>query len=516
MATGAGAPSRGRFPPSLLVAVVWLTSLSLAPVATLRLPAPAERAVAGVTAAALEQHVEALASDEMEGRGVGHRGNGRAERYVADALREAGVAPAAGGTYLQPVQIYEPTLAAGSRFTATQADGAVVVDVAIGRDFHPLPPSLPEAVNARLVFAGHGISAPSRGHDDYARLDARGALAVVLDEAPARLVGQRTVGEPERADLMSVERKLRDASAHGVAGLLIVRAYLGEREAVWPASTSIRTASYRLAADPARLPVAAISADAARPLRAALDAGVRLQGSLTPGVRSNPITVHNVVGMVDGREPSRNEMVVVGAHLDHDGVDAEGRIYNGADDNASGTAAVLAAAAAFARAAADGGRPARTTVFALWNGEEKGSLGAEAFVAAPQPARRIVANINLDMVGRSAGGEGRVVHLLGYTYSADLARTVLEANGGIDLDIRRDYDTDGQNLLQRSDNWAFLKRGIAAVFLTTGLHPDYHTPDDDADRIDYAKLARIAKLATRAAWAAADGPAPRFSAPRGR
>jgi Zn-dependent M28 family amino/carboxypeptidase len=209
-------------------------------------------------------------------------------------------------------------------------------------------------------------------------------------------------------------------------------------------------------------------------------------------------------------------------------VDSEGRIYNGADDNASGTAAVLAIAGAFARAAATGERPRRAVLFALWNAEEKGSLGADAFLDAPQPPRRIVGSINLDMIGRAEnvpdpqdprflgfaktapGATANVVHLLGYTYSADLAGVVMTANREIGLTIQQDYDRGAQDLLRRSDNWPFLRRGIPAVFLTTGLHPDYHTPDDDVERLDFGKLERIARLAARAAWLVADGPPPRM------
>lgn len=493
---------------SLLVLLLWLACISLAPAGTIRLPETAERALAAVTADALRVHVEALASDAMEGRGVGHPGNGRAERYIADALRAAGVAPAAGDSYFQAVRIFQPRLAPGGRFLAKSRDGRVLADLQAGRDFYALPPSLPDTVSGRLLFAGHGISAPALEHDDYATLDARGAIAVVLEDAPARLLGR--LDEPQRADMNSVERKIRDAAAHGASALIIVRGYLEELTSVWPAPTSVRSASYRLAADGARLPVAAVSEQAARPLRAALDAGVRVEATLTPGVASEPITVNNVIGIVGGRESGRGEMVVVGAHLDHDGIDAEGRIYNGADDNASGTAAVLTAAAAFARAAGAGERPARAVVFALWNGEEKGSLGAEAFAAAPQPPGRVVANINLDMVGRPAPEGAQVVHMLGYTYSADLARIAAAAGEGLGLDLREDYDDDVQNLVQRSDNWSFLKRGIPAIFFTTGLHSDYHTPDDDAHKIDYVKLERITKLASRTAWIAADGAAPRF------
>jgi Zn-dependent M28 family amino/carboxypeptidase len=187
-------------------------------------------------------------------------------------------------------------------------------------------------------------------------------------------------------------------------------------------------------------------------------------------------------------------------------------------------------AAAFTRAAAQGARPARAVVFALWNGEEKGSLGAEYYVSHPQPARRVVANINLDMVGRDedipdpddpryrgfaktrAADNTNVVHLLGYTYAPDLAHEAEIANETIHLTVKQDYDRDSQSLVRRSDDWPFLQHGIPAVFLTTGLHPDYHTPSDDTARIDFAKLERITELASRLVWLAATGDAPRFHA----
>jgi len=263
-------------------------------------------------------------------------------------------------------------------------------------------------------------------------------------------------------------------------------------------------------------------------VREALEQRQALTATVNPDLIAHPVVMDNILGMVEGQTPA--EVVVVGAHLDHDGIDEAGRIYNGADDNASGTAAVLAMAAAFTRAAAQGARPARTVVFALWNGEEKGSLGAEYYVSHPQPARRIVANINLDMVGRDedipdpddpryrgfaktrASDNTNVVHLLGYTYAPDLARDAEIANETIHLTVKQDYDHDAQNLVRRSDDWPFLHHGIPAVFLTTGLHPDYHTPSDDTARIDFAKLERITELASRLVWLAANGDAPRFHA----
>jgi Zn-dependent M28 family amino/carboxypeptidase len=234
----------------------------------------------------------------------------------------------------------------------------------------------------------------------------------------------------------------------------------------------------------------------------------------------------NVVGTITGTVRP-NQFIVVSAHYDHVGV-RDGRVFNGADDNASGTAAVIAAAVAFARAAAAGERPARSVLFALWNGEEKGSLGAEAFVASPEPARRVVANLNLDMVGRheevpdpgdwrfsgfpkiDAASSANTLHVLGYSYAPGLAREVREANAAVGLTLKQDYDIGAQDLLHRSDQWPFLRRGIPAVFLTTGLHPDYHTPDDDVERIDFGKLEKVARLAARAAWIVATDKPPKM------
>jgi Zn-dependent M28 family amino/carboxypeptidase len=231
--------------------------------------------------------------------------------------------------------------------------------------------------------------------------------------------------------------------------------------------------------------------------------------TINPGIDIHRVTVPNVLGTLDPGGASE-ELVVVGAHLDHDGVHEDGRVYNGADDNASGTAAVLAMAAAFTKASATGQRPRRRVVFALWNAEEKGSLGAEAYLA-PLPPGRVIANVNLDMIGRGeANGKTNAVHMLGYSYSPDFAALARRANEAVGLMVKEEYDGDAQNLIQRSDNWPFLKRGIPALFFTTGLHPDYHTPDDDTDRLDFAKLERITELASRLTWLVADGQPPRF------
>ena len=463
------------------------------------LPATAARAVDTVSAAVLRDYVETLTSDAFRGRGVGDPGNRRAEEFICATLTAAGVTPAAAdGSCYQPVDVYRPTLGWRAHLTVSAGDDPPLVDLALGPDFYPLPDTGDREASGPLIMPGG---------------DMRHAVVLI---------------DPERGG----DAPVAAALARGARGVLVVGRFLEGVREVWPEHPSVRASSYRLVsalrAQPA--PIATISGAVADRIRAALGDGAPLTATLTPDLVAEPVRIHNVLGIVEGRDSRRRgELVVVGAHLDHDGVDENGRIYRGADDNASGTAAVMAAAAAFAEAAAHGERPARAVLFALWNGEEKGELGAEAFADAPQPARRVVANINLDMVGRhedvpdagdwrfagfprvDAASSANTLHVLGYSYAPRLAADVRQANAAVGLSLREDYDVGAQDLLHRSDQWPFLRRGIPAVFLTTGLHPDYHTPDDEAARIDFGKLERVARLAARAAWIVAENKPPRIA-----
>lgn len=498
------------------LAIAWLALSAPGPLSS-RLPDALVRAVDRVTPESVRTYVTTLASDEFGGRGVGDRGNRAAEEYICKVLQDNGVTPAgADASCYQPVAVYRPSPGTATAFTASFEDGSPAVALTAGDDLYPLPDSGNATVSGPLVFAGYGIVASDRHHDDYAGVDVRNAIVLLLDGTPANL-----------HEYVTLHQKIEQAAAHGARAVLLVSDHVADHRLAWP-DKSASPPVYRLLSEwQHALPIAALSEAAARPIRKALTDGVGITGTLTPALPAESVTIHNVLGMIEGRDPARRgEMVVVGAHMDHDGTDAQGRIFNGADDNASGTAAVLAAAAAFARAAADGERPARAVLFALWNGEEKGSLGAEAFVASPHPARRVIANLNLDMVGRheeipdpgnwrfaglpkvQASASVNTLHVLGYSLTPDLAAELRDANAAVGLTLLEDYDVGAQDLLKRSDNWPFVEHGIPALFLTTGLHPDYHTPDDDTARIDFGKLARVAQLAARAAWIAADGPPP--------
>ena len=226
-----------------------------------------------------------------------------------------------------------------------------------------------------------------------------------------------------------------------------------------------------------------------------------------------------MLAKLEGADPKlKDEWVVVCGHYDHNGADAD-QIWNGADDDGSGTVGLLEIAEAYALAAQAGARPRRSILFAAWNSEERGLLGAWAFVERPLvPLDKITAVLNMDMIGRSEevpeGGGPRfrglelqtaesnknAVNVLGWSRSADLTAAVRQANAGLGMDLKMRYDNNVSQLLRRSDHWPFLQRGVPAIWFLTGLHPDYHTVYDRPEKIDYAKMERIARLVHQLSW----------------
>ena len=529
------------------------------------LPEAIEQAARTITADDLRAHVRFLASDELQGRGTGAAGNQVAELYLASVFERLQLGRAAGAAYLQPFELYFSKLGEGSALTVTERVNGADVDTryAPGADFYPHPASSSRTVTAGLVFAGYGISAPEYGYDDYSGVDVAGRIAVVLDGEPQSDNDRSRFEGRVSTAYADPERKIDLARQHGAVGLLLLRTRMRDRQAVWPDRPSIRRRNLQLAerVDRATLPVGVISPSAgdaligtaASKLKSTIDQRLESAGErpvngaasfvvtgrqvrLAIDLSRERVVVHNVVAMIEGTDPElKHQLVVVGAHMDHDGIDDEGRIFNGADDNASGTAAVLGTAEAFAAAARSGRSPARTVVFALWNGEEKGDLGSEYFVEHPAPAGRLVANVNMDMIGRNeevpdpndlrfvglsrttAAENANSVHLLGYSYSPEFAALVRQENAAVGLTIKEDLDGNVQNLIRRSDQWSFLQQRVPAIFLTTGLHPDYHTPQDDIARINFEKMEKIARLAYRVTWRlASDANLPDYVDPHGR
>jgi aminopeptidase YwaD len=467
----------------------------------------------------LLDHVRALAAPEMEGRASGSPGAERAARYVAAEMQRLGLKPGGdGGTWLQAFSV--PTGTRLGSANALELLAPTARSLVLGREFAPLTVSAEGRQEADLVFAGHGISAPDLGWDDYAGLDVRGRIVLVLEHEPRRADPDGPFRRPDAYHYAERSHKLINAREHGAIGILLVAgealpALTGHAQStgIVAAAVTATVADALLASAGTGVAAAAAAIDASSSPRSFVVPGVRLVLQISL-VRERGRTA-NLVGILPGRDArSREEAVVIGAHYDHLGrggpgslaPDAAGTIHPGADDNASGVAALLGLARAFAAA---GGAP-RTLVFVAFAGEEMGLLGSAHYVRRPaHPIDRTVLMLNLDMVGRL---RQRTLYVGGVDSGGGLRELVQAQAGGLALSVRGDP-------FGPSDHASFYAAGRPVLFLFTGAHADYHRPGDTWDKIDAAGLAEVTAFAARVVDAVATSPTPpayaRVAAPGG-
>lgn len=451
----------------------------------------------------LRRDVAWLADPARTGRGVGTPGNATAARFIAARMEELGLAPGGRDGFLQPFQA--PVGATLSGENALRLGGRAL---AVGRDFQPFTFSDDGAVEGELVWAGYGITAPDLGHDDYAGLDVKGKIVVVAAHFPDEPDPASPFRDPQRYQLGEWRYKAMNARDHGAAALLGVRDDWNH-----PGADALEpwrgTVSSRAGIVAARVTLAALRAagvDAAALARAGVRRPLGVAARLAAGVAQQEARTENVVGLLPGREPAAG-CVVVGAHFDHLGYGGETSlapgvhaVHPGADDNASGVAALLAVARALRHDPA----PRRTIAFAAFSGEELGLLGSSAFVKHPPPGCAPEAEqlmLNLDMVGRPQ--EGKL-----YVHGADTARGERErverlAAAAPAIPLRLAFGGSGYG---PSDHTSFFAAGVPVLFFFTGAHADYHRPSDTADKVDPAAVAAVARLAHRVVRDAADAP----------
>lgn len=484
-----------------------------------------------VSARRIAAHMAFLADDLLEGREAGTRGHDIAALYMASQFRALGLEPAGdAGSYFQEVPLLQgERLAEGARFELVR-DGRIE-SLTFEREFLPaVNYDQPEfALSAPLVFVGQAVVAPEFGHDDFAGIDLKGKIALVLNGAPARFPND------PRAFYSSAREKLRALTERGAVGAVFVSDPGREAKSPWArAAANWARPGMRLrgpdgkALDtfPQLVASASISADAARKVFAgsameadavfaALDAGT-LHGFDLPGTallagRARIVAARsrNVVARLPGRdEDHAAENVVFSAHLDHIGIGAAvngDRIYNGALDNAIGSAVMLDAAT---RLVAMPDRPQRSILFVAVTAEEKGLLGSEYFASHPSVAGPLVANVNMDMpVLLTALAD---VTPIGIEHST-LKQSVERAAQSLGIALSPDPLPE-EVVFIRSDQFSFIRRGIPAVYLKGGTAPThadvdgkalltgflsthYHQPSDQLDLpIDYPSAARLAAL----------------------
>jgi Zn-dependent M28 family amino/carboxypeptidase len=512
-----------------------------------------------ITEEGLRADLVALAHDSMGGRLVGSPELAGASDWIRDRFSSLGLEGGGpGGGYDQPFDLVWFDLGSGDRLSIAGA-GAVR---AAGDGWAPSSAGSAGSASGEVAWAGFGIVEPRLGFDDYRGGDVTGKVVLVMDREPGVTDPSSPFDGVVTAEASRTWRKALSAQERGAVGILFVTdVHNGRAVDDWPAyhvglwpseMRPIERFTLGAWADRVRIPAAEISVELAEQLvgvsgrtllelaeeAEASESGVgplRLAGTrvdFTTSVRRNVVAGRNVLGMIRGSDPMlADEVVVVGGHHDHNGMEGAS-VFNGADDDGSGTVGVLAVAEAYAKAAAEGVRPKRSVIFAIWDAEERGLLGAWYYTVAPTvPLERTVANLNMDMIGRheevpedgggrfrglsvqSAESNANAINILGYSRTPELAASVeaannaLAASGVIDrpLTLRFRYDNNDSNLLRRSDHWPFLQNGVPAVWFHTGLHPDYHTPDDDADRIEYEKMTRIVRVVLQTSWTLANG-----------
>ncbi len=469
----------------------------------------------------LRAHMAFLADDALEGREAGTRGYDLAARYVASNFERLGLEAAGdSGSYLQEVTFQETSLTADA---VSMKFGEH--ELTLGEDFVVFADPLREesSVSGPAIFVGFGLDAPSFGLNDYEGVDVNGKIAVVL------YGGMTDLPSEERSYITSRSTVMRTAAEKGATAVLFISSldfenrfpftrlarFVGRRSTTWvdpngnaSASTSgLKAAGWLSHAAAARLLEGSGTdlesllqeSEAAAPSALELNVPVEIRTTSTRKRFTSP----NVAALLRGSDTRlNNEVVVLSAHLDHEGIGrpvAGDSIYNGALDNSAGISVLIEVARAFSDS---GTRPRRSILFLAVTAEEKGLLGSEYYAAHPSVGdMRLVANVNLDMP------------LLLYDFTdvvafgadrSSIGKTVARAAARLGLQLSPDPMPE-QGIFTRSDHYSFVKRGVPAVFLVTGFanggdvafqnffENHYHRPSDQMDLpIDYQAAAKFA------------------------
>ncbi|PYS98706.1 MAG: hypothetical protein DMF63_15065 [Acidobacteria bacterium] len=494
----------------------------------------------------LRRHIEYLASDKLEGRRTGDPGATEAANYIVEQFKKTGkLRPGQqtthGASYLQGFP-YISGVELGTGNSLSLGSGNTMQ---VGVNWMPLGYSPNADIAAtQVVFAGFGVTAPEANYDDYKDLDVRDKIVLVFDNTP-------DAGNPHSAFArFDMHTKANIAKDRGARAIILIAADNDFK------IDRLSRLSYDRTLGETAIPVIGINRDLAARLFGMVDGtGLALiesmlnaktpSGSYKAGPKTNvldntkaqikinltkkQVNAFNVIGVLEGSDPQlKNEAIIIGAHYDHLGHGGSGslaanstEIHHGADDNASGTTAVIELARLFSKER----RPKRTLIFMTFAGEEEGLLGSKYYVNNPAwPLDKTVAMINLDMVGRlnenklTIGGIGTATEWSDMITNANnptvafgppsalfgggpASKKMIEPNSSL-FQLALNQDGFGP-----SDHSSFYGKKIPVLFFFTGTHVDYHKPSDTADKINYLGLQRIILFVGDVARSLAQAPA---------
>lgn len=473
-----------------------------------------------ITPGLLKKHIDFLASDELKGRNTPSPGLDSAAVYIANEFATLGIEKVKG-SYFQDIPLCTKDLDCDNTYLRISI-GDKEKDFLLKTDFNPLEMTKDGKVSSEVVFAGYGITAPEYGYDDYKNLDVTGKIVFVMKHEPGEKDINSVFNGDKDTEHSLLTKKIKNAQAHGAIGLLLVtdplnHLLLSPQGHPWPSlffkSMPQTKLPIQICSEEKSIPAVQVGEEIVKHLFGSVQALKNIQQNIdstfTPRsyiiekslcdlntkLKVTAYYAKNVVGIINGGNAKfKNEILVIGGHYDHVGYKekskaGEDSIFNGADDNASGTAGVMAIAKAFKKMK----QPDRSVLFILFAGEEKGLYGSKYYVENPLiPLENTVAMLNLDMISRNSDS----LQLIGEKENPDLAEIIRKEAANYPLKI---VDSD-DHYIGGSDHYNFYINGVSSLFFFTGTHDDYHRVSDNPDKVDHLKASNVSKLAFQSAW----------------
>ena len=464
-----------------------------------------------------------LAADDMEGRETGKAGAAKAAEYIKAQFKSFGLkGPVTGTEYFQMLDLKEKTIASTNVILNGQA-------LTFLKDFYVLPGSFNNTKKTfkDFVFVGYGIA--SDKYDDLTNLDLTNKIAIILPGEPV-VDGKSLISGTEKMSEWTTNRTKKNNAllAKKPAGIITLnpdmsrmaanKAFFERPSLIMGADDASRMLNLYFSKEQ----INALMSQTGKNLDA-LNDKIKTEGkaqsfsfsaNLDVDVQNKltPLEAKNVLGFLEGSDAKlKKEILVITAHYDHIGVGTDGDVFNGADDDGSGTTGVLEIAEAFSKAKKEGKGPKRSILFMTVVGEEKGLLGSEWYSEHPVfPLENTITNLNIDMIGRvgndfkGKADSANYVFVIGSEMLSTTLKTISEnANKtymNMVLDYRYDDPKDPNRFYYRSDHYNFAKKNIPIIFYFNGVHEDYHRKTDEVKKINFPLLAKRAQLVFYTAW----------------
>jgi hypothetical protein len=468
-----------------------------------------------ITEADLKEHLYTYASDEFEGRETGTPGQKKAVEYIKAHYQSLNVPPAkSNGDYFQKVPLEVSKVPVGSLSFNGQA-------FELGKEVVTFTSA--QGTYNEIVYAGYGIE--DGDYSDYSGIDVSGKLVLMKAGEPVDSDGNYVLsGTSEKSEWSnlseSISKKASIANDKGAKGVLYLDVQNFPRfRGYFDFIRTNDSGRMQLAGNTDNPMLLILDMPAAQTIKSDIEEDdvpkvvqADIDLNLTSG--NDQIDSENVVAFIKGSEKPE-EYVIISSHLDHIGVTADGQINNGADDDGSGTVALLEIAQAFKKAADEGNGPKRSIVFLHVTGEEKGLLGSRYYTDVDPvfPLENTVVDLNIDMIGRidpNYAGARNYLYIIGSdklsTELHNLSEAVNKKYTNIEFDYTYNDENDPNRFYYRSDHYNFAKNNIPIIFYFNGTHADYHRPGDTPDKINYDLLENRTRLIFYTAWEIANRP----------